>query len=68
MISAFSLLLIFIFSFPYLIFYGLVELLTNAMLIVISDFYIIMVNLYTVRPTVVMSVEVETKAKKKIQI
>ena len=46
-------------SFPISYFVGLAEYLTNVMPIVIGDFYT-MINLYSVRPTVVKSVDVVT--------
>ncbi|KAG4095581.1 hypothetical protein H8356DRAFT_1426898 [Neocallimastix lanati (nom. inval.)] len=45
--------------FTNFIFYGLVEFPTNAIPIVINDFYT-MINLYIIRSTVVKSVDVET--------
>ena len=46
-------------SFPISYFVGLAEFLTNVMPIVIGDFYT-MIDLYSVRPTVVKSVDVVT--------
>ncbi|KAG4088498.1 hypothetical protein H8356DRAFT_1432764 [Neocallimastix lanati (nom. inval.)] len=50
-------------SFPSSYFEGLAEFLTNYMPVIISDFYA-MINLYTIRPTVVKNVDVETIRQK----